>query len=245
MTRPAPLLLLVATLAGAAAALASAGAAAQRAEFSAGFGVSNGTCGSAEPTATLAYDLDADRMPAHFRLAAGPDGSCEGQAVSVDALIEARHYFRDRIFAVGGAGYDRRSVPFEFEATAWGTKQFRGVEVEAAQALLGLGFDGGDWSCQVAYNAVEARLQAGGRVLPIQANCRALLGAWDLSGTTSFDIHTLAASFRAGRVELAAEAAFGFHRLENPAPDHLEGDVRYGRADPPSPLYSASVRYVF
>ena len=214
--------------------------------MSAGLGLSNGACGTGEPTASIAYDRDGDTIPAHFKLGVGPNGSCDGQGVTVDALVEGRYYVREQLFALAGAGYDLRTVPFEYAATSWGTKQFRGERVETVQALFGLGYDGGDWSVQAAYNVVENKLSGGDNLFPVQLNARWNLADLELSGTTNVDTHTMAASYIYRKIELAGSVSFGFHKLDNPAPDYLAGDgLMFLRADAPSPLYNFTIRWVF
>ena len=216
------------------------------ADMSAGLGLSNAACGTGEPTASVSYDRDGDVIPAHFRLGVGPNGSCDGQGVTVDALVEGRYYVREQVFTLVGAGYDLRTVPFEYAATSWGTKQFRGERVETVQALFGLGYDGGDWSIQAAYNVVENKLSDGDDLFPVQINARWNLDDIELSGTTNIDTHTMAASYKYGKIMFTGGVSYGFHKLDNPAPDYLMGDgQKYMRADPADPLYSFNVEWVF
>ena len=228
-------------------------------DFSAGFGVGNAACGSAEPTASIVYDDDSDGLPMHFRLGVGPNGSCSGQGVSVDVLVEGRRYVNDRYYGVVGAGYDLRTVPFEYDATAWGTKQFRGEGVETVQAMFGMGMDTGSGFVQATYNVVENALadtlddngvveDKGGNLFPVSitAGWQLLDEQLELNATTNFDTAAISADARHGNIVVGVSASFGFHKLDNPAQPFLVGrDVKYERQDPPSPLYSVDLRWDF
>ena len=221
------------------------------AEISAGLGLSNQSCGTAEPNASIAYDRDGDVIPAHFRLGVGPNGSCDGQGITVDALVEGRYYVSEQIFSLVGAGYDLRTVPIKYATTQWGTKQLRGERSETVQALFGLGFDGGDWSIQAAYNVVDNKLSNGDNLFPVQINARWNLNDFEVSGTTNTDTHTVGASYKYGKILFTGEASFGFHKLENSAPDYLRAEMAhdtswvYWREDSPSPLYNFIIEWVF
>ena len=218
------------------------------AEFSAGFGVGNAACGSAEPTASVVYDDNSDSLPMHFRLGVGPNGSCSGQGVSVDALVEGRRYVNERYYGVVGAGYDLRTVPFEYDATAWGTKQFRGEGVETVQAIFGGGVDSGSGFAQITYNVVENDLNDGDKLSPISitAGQRFFDDRVEVNATTNFDTAAISADATHGNIVVGVSASFGFHKLDNPAPEYLDGgDVMYNQVSPESPLYAANVRWRF
>ena len=225
-----------------------AAAALSRADsLSAGLGIGNAVCGTAETSAAFRYDRDADDTPAHLNLTVGPGGSCAGQAVTVDFLVEARHYWREKVYTFAGAGYDQRSVPFEYAPAA--AKQFHGQTVETAQAIFGFGFDAGGWYCQAAYNAVETRMVDGGTLTPVQATCSAqILEAIELSGTTNFDTHALDFAYDAGKITVSGSVSFNFSDLGNPAPayitDELTG-VKYRQLGAPEILYSIQLLWNF
>lgn len=216
-------------------------------DISAGLSVSNGICGTAEPAGAFSYDRDNDQTPAHLRLTVGPNGGCNGQAVTVDFLVETRHYLKEKIYTFAGAGYDQRSVPFEYEPAA--TKQFYGQEVETAQALFGFGFDGGDWYCQASYNAVETDMVDGGTLNPVQATCSfQLLGNIEVNATTNADTSAFDFAYDAGTITLSGSVSFDYSDLGNPAPDYLADQatgVKYMRQGAPSTLYSVQAMWNF
>ena len=216
-------------------------------DISAGLGVGNAVCGKGEPSAAFRYDRDSDATPAHLNLTVGPGGSCAGQAVSVDFLVEARQYLRDKVYTFVGAGYDQRSVPFEYAPAA--AKQFRGQKVETAQATFGIGFDGGDWYCQTSYNAVETRMVDGGTLTPVQATCSAqLLEKIELTGTTNVDTHAFDLTYDAGQISVSGSVSFGFSDLGGPAPGYITDEstgARYRQLGAPSTLYSVQLLWNF
>ena len=216
-------------------------------DISAGLGIGNAVCGTAETSAAFRYDRDSDATPAHLNLTVGPGGSCAGQAVSVDFLVEARQYLRDKVYTFVGAGYDQRSVPFEYAPAA--AKQFRGQKVETAQAIFGFGWGGGDWYCQAAYNAVETRMVDGGTLTPVQATCSAqMLGKIELTGTTNVDTHAVDFTYDAGKISVSGSVSFGFSDLGNPAPGYITDEstgARYRQLGAPSTLYSLQVLWNF
>ena len=216
-------------------------------EISAGLSVGNGICGTAEPAGAFSYDRDNDATPAHLRLTVGPNGGCSGQAVTVDFLAEARHYLKPKIYTFAGAGYDQRSVPFEYEPAA--TKQFYGQEVETAQALFGFGFDGGDWYCQASYNAVETDMVDGGTLNPVQGTCSfQLFGNVEINATTNVDTSAFHFDYDAGTITLSGSVSFDYSELGNPAPDYLMDQttgVKYMQQGAPSTLYSVQAMWNF
>ena len=223
---------------------------AEATELSAGFGVSNAACGSAEPTASVVYDHDGDALPRHIRLAVGPNGSCDGQGVTIDVALQARQYIvDDQWYVYVGAGHDERAVPYEYEETPWGTKQFRTEGVKSTQALIGLGHDFGDINLQCGYNAVKTAMNKGGSLFPIQCGASAYLmdDSFEVDVTTTFETATLSAEYRAiGGIIVGANATFGFHKLKNPAPDYIgTGDHMFSRSKAPSPIYALEVRKEF
>ena len=211
-------------------------------EFSAGFNYGNGICGTGEVSASMVYDRDDDGIPAHLRLGVSPNGSCSSQALTVDALVEARRYFGDTFYGVAGAGYDIRSLPFEYEPAA--TKQFYGQEVETAQALFGAGYDGGNWYVQATYNAVETDLADGGKLFPVQATFSIQHGDLEFNATSNVDTHQFDATYVLGQIEVSGRVSFGFDKLGSPAPDYLMADgMKYMRLGAPDPLYSFDIRW--
>ena len=217
------------------------------ADFSAGVGGGNGACGSFEPTATVTYDRDGDTIPGHIKLGVGPNGSCNGQALTVDVVVNARYYFREQVYTFAGAGYDLRTVVYEFEPAA--TKQFYGQQVTSAQALVGFGYDFGDAYCQLAYNAVKTGLVGGGNLFPMQVTCSVqVLGTLEVNGTTNIDTHSVDATYDLGPISVSASVGFGYHKLGNPAPAFLQ-DMQTGKEylqlGAPNPLYRFKAEWNF
>ena len=160
-------------------AFACANSMADETTLAAGFGLSNGACGTGELTGTFSYDRSGDELPAHFRMSVGPNGSCSDQGVSVDASVAKRTYLNDdsRFFLNVAGGIDIRTVPFEYTSDLSTFKTFRGYGVIATQAVAGVGYDcGEECSVRLNYNVVEndlGELDASGdfkHVGPVELN---------------------------------------------------------------------------
>ena len=208
--------------------------------LSAGFGASNAACGSGEPTANVRYDRDSDDIPAHFRLAVGPNGSCTGQGISVDAYVGKREYRGDHVFGLVAAGYDSRTVPFEYVRAidADPFKHFHGERVETVQALIGLGYDCGDnCSVRLVYNVVETPLWDGGNMSPVSIAATYEWASVEFNAEANPDVQSLDVSWSDGGMEVSGSISWGMQDLDNSAPPTI-GD--YAQAGAPDPLYSVS-----
>ena len=219
-------------------------------EFSAGVGYENGTCGVGEFNATVAYDRDSDAIRGHLLLGVSPNGSCSGQGLAVDAVIERQDTLRGNLFTVVGGGYDKRTVPFEYLPPYADSnfKFFRGTGVETASAHFGFGYDLGDNRyIQVVYNAVENRLADGGKLNPISVVATYQIGDnIELNATSNFDTHSFGATWDLGAIELGGSVDIDYGKLEHPAPLFLdEGGAEFVRAGAPGKLYNVTARWNF
>ena len=125
--------------------------------FTAFLGSSNSECGSSFQRAGFAYDRDSDDLPAHFRLSTGPNGSCSDYGTSIDARVAKRFPIGDNgWYQTIVGGYVQKVVPFEYtgdQITTPGAKVNRGFEVRTVSASFGTGYDGGDYSVELVFNA--------------------------------------------------------------------------------------------
>lgn len=219
-------------------------------DFSAGIDYENATCGTGEFGFSTLYDRDSDSIRGHMAFSGSPNGSCSGQGLSIDTVIEKQHNVRGNLFTVVGGGYDRRTVPFEYLAPYGGSnfKFFRGTTVETASAHFGFGYDlGENRYVQVVYNAVENRLNDGSKLNPIS-----LVASYEinddieLNATTNFDTHQFGATWDVGPIELSANVSVDFQKLEHPAPMYLdEGGQMFMRAGSKPTLYHFAARWNF
>lgn len=228
--------------------------------ISAGFGGGNGICGNWQPSASIAYDRDSDDLAAHTYLTVGPNGSCDGQGISIDAAVTKMFQYRGPWSGFVEAGYDRRTIAFEY-----GVKSFRGYDVEAASAIAGIRYDCGDeCSIRLGYNAVKTpkvRVADGADPYPDGNASRIFLAAnyefvdeWEVSADTNFTVSTVRLGRTGAFIDLAASVTFGAHKLEHPAPGSVAalddgGSPIVGqylaRRDAPSPIYSIHVGWRF
>ena len=215
---------------------------------SAGFGFANAACGSGKPTFNFDYDRDSDDIPAHFRMGIGPNGSCAGQGVRVDAYVAKRKYLRggDNLFLVAAAGYDSRTVPFEYVRTDLANasdpfKHFHGERVETIQGLAGVGWDCGDnCSIRVLWNFVDSPLLAGGNVGPVQvAATYEVFESVELNLTADDTIRTLDVSWESDGMRVTGSMTYGANDLDNGAPAAFD-DGSYVQAGSPDPLYAVN-----
>ena len=227
-------------------------------DFSAGFTFENLSCGSLEPTFSISYDRDNDSTPAHFRMSGGPNGSCTGQGISLDAVVEKRQYLGgDHWYAVAGGGIREQTQAFEYSGCSEGFKCFAGYTVRDVSARGGFGFDGGEWSIQLAYDAVENRLcQApdmgdcdpdADNAFPLQLSGsyrhRFMNGDLELNASTNTEFHALNATWDYGVIELSADFTFDYGKLNNGAP-YDKGDGMF-RQDPPGTTIQLGARWNF
>ena len=229
-------------------ALSLSVAAAPRAEFAAGFGASNAQCGTGEPTAFVDYRRDADDLPARLYVRNGPDGGCAGQSTAVDASVAWRWPLRGPWEVAVAGGYDRRVVPFEYgcgpdpdpDCAPLPGKLFRGAEVETVSALLGLRFDGGDWSVEARYDAVAAEFADGGAVPPFSLAYSHRLGPALLEATLmARGVADAEVSVDLGRARIGARASANAAELAHPAPPFVAaGDRQWARLGSPRVVYA-------
>ena len=223
--------------------------------ISAGFGVGNGQCGSAEPFGTISVDLDSDDMPLHFDLRVGPNGGCTGQFAAINAQVAKRLYFRQgpmqgRWFAFAAGGYDRGVVAHEFmpllPRPTEPFKRIRGFEYEAVQALVGGGLDCGDnCSLRLSYDVVETPLAGGGTALPIRlAGSYQLLDDIELDANTDFTVTEVTIRREAGILVLRGGLVFGAHRLQSDAADWGAANG-FVAAKPPDLIYTLGLEARF
>ena len=216
----------------------------------AGFGVGNGSCGTGVPTAFVEYERREAMSPVRLHLRTAPDGACSGQATAVDASIAWRVPVGDSWGMSVGAGYDQRVIPFEYgcaadDCRALPGKLFRGVEVATPSALLGVWYDGGGWTVEARYDAVESDYAAGGGVPPISVAYQHTLGpvtveatllpSWILDATATLDL--------GDRLRLAGRVAHNAALLEHPAPPWVEAadGSRWPRLGGPRTVYAVDV----
>ena len=215
-------------------------------EFAAGLGASNSACGTGVPTAWVSYDRDGDDLAAHLKVRTGPDGGCAGQATAVDAGVSRR-------LALGGpwglsvaGGYDLRAVPIEYgcagdaECVALPGKLFRGTEVATVAAEVGVVYDGGPWSLELRYNAVEQDWEKGGGAPPFSLVYGHAIGPVEIDATLmARAVADVAVGWRRGRLRVAASASRNAALLAHPAPAHVEADGRrWARLGGPSTVYA-------
>lgn len=238
-------------------------------DFSAGFTFENLSCGSLEPTFSISYDRDNDSTPAHFRMSGGPNGSCTGQGISLDAVVEKRQYLGGDVwYVVAGGGIREQTQAFEYLGCLEDFKCYAGYAVRDVSARGGFGFDGGEWSVQLTYGAVENRLcQAtdveedmdgmylrGGECDPDADNAfplqlsgsyrhRFMNGDLELNASTNTEFHALNATWDYGVIELSADFTFDYGKLNNGAPYMKDGGLT--RADPPGTTIQLGARWNF
>jgi len=231
-----------------AAILGAAAAAAQDRTISAGFGVSNTQCGTAEAYGSISLDVDSDDVPMHFDLAVGPNGGCDGQGTSINAQVAKRLYYNSgSFFSFVAGGYDRGVAPHEFVDPASGPfKLFRGFTYEQVQALVGLGYDCGDnCSVRVSYDAVETKKANGDKTLPIRlAVSYRLAGSYEFDANTDFTLTELNLRKETGVVVLRAGVTFGAHKLQNDAAEWGKS-VGYVPAGFDDPIYNVGFEFEF
>ena len=210
---------------------------------SADLGYGNAACGTGEPSFGIRYDRDSDDVPAHFRLRGGPNGSCSGQGIAVDAYVAKRRPVTDNTFGYVAAGYDSRTVPFEYVRTDVNGdpfKHFHGERVESVQALVGVGYDcGNNCSIRVAYNMVDTPLAAGGSVAPVQIGITYQVADIEFNVTADDTVQTFTAAWEASDIVVSADVTYGATDLANDAPASFEGG--YVLAGAPDVLYGVSV----
>ena len=201
--------------------------------FSAGIGASNAQCGTGVPTAYLDYDRDSDDVSAHFVLRTGPNGSCDGQATSVDAQVSKRHELLGiwHLDLIGG--YDQRIVPFEYEPAA--TKQFRGVEVVTVAGAVSVGAGFGDcrehpcWTVGLVYNAIEQDFEDGGGVSPVSVAVSGRFGPFEFDASLmERGIGTFDVVWEGKHIRASVRTSNNQRLLDNPAPAFIE-DITTGR----------------
>ena len=214
-------------------------------------GGGNGACGVFEPTAGVRYDRDSGTVPARFSMAVGPNGGCNGQAVSVDSTL-SRHA------EVGGAGgvfvdltaaYQRQTVPVEYlrdNVSSDPFKHFSGIDITAAQVAAGIGMKfGSDWSATVGYNAVETLDEFGDAIAPYRVSVTGTVAGVEVDLAAIENVTWLALSWEASdNIAFGASAVRGMSRLQNDAPDTL-GDGEYTRAGSPATVYRVSAGWRF
>ena len=203
--------------------------------FVAGFGGGNGACGEFEPRAFVEFDRDDAARPAHVNVSVGPNGSCTGQGVTIDASVAQRFDVSGDLFAVVSAGYDRRTVPFEYLGCPDGFKCFHSAGVETSSVAVGAGYRLSVGTVSVNYNAVRNALADGGDLSPVSVTGSVAVagaeidftvhdeGIWDARVTRAF-----------GRIQFGASVANNSHLLDHAAPAVMSG---LDRAGGPNPLY--------
>ena len=223
-------------------------ACAAHADFAAGFGASNAACGTGVPTAWVEFDNGDARRPARFYARTGPDGGCAGQATAVDASAAWRMPLRGSwSLAVAGA-YDQRAQPFEYGCAETDPacrplpgKLFRGAAVVTVSALLGARYDGGDWSAELRYDAVEQDYETGGGIPPFSLAWSRRVGPVQLHGTLMPRwIGDVSATVDLGeRMRLALRANANAALLAHPAPAWIEAadGARWARLGGPRTVY--------
>ena len=225
----------------------SAGAsAASDSSFAAGFGASNAACGSGVPTAWLRWERESDASPARVHVRTGPDGGCAGQSTSVDASAARRLPLRGPWSLSVTGGYDQRVLPVEYgcdgrsaDCVPLPGKLFRGAEVVTVSALLGVVYDGGDWSIELRYDAVEHDWADGGGVPPISAAYRHRFGPVVLAADVmARGVGDVSVAWESGRLRAAVAASANASLLAHPAPPFVSaGGRRWERLGAPDVVY--------
>lgn len=242
---------------------------------SAGFGGSNGQCGTFEPNASISYDRDSDDVAAHTYLTVGPNGGCDGQGITIDAAITKIYSLRGPWGGFITGGYDQRTVPFEYvpdatdpDITLNGAKVNLGTKVVSPAAIAGIRYDCGDeCSIRLGYNAVEtdlAELKSDGtthkKASPIflAANYE-VMDKWELSADTNFTVTNLRVSRDVADEDIfiTAGVTFGAHKLDSPAEAKhtisvdrdgngtVDEAITLDEAGAPSPLYQLAIGWRF
>ena len=208
--------------------------------FSAGVGGGNGQCGEFEPEAVIAYDRDSRETPAHVNVRVGPNGSCSGQGVTVDAQAAYNFDLSHGFYATVVGGYDRRTVPFEYDnAGVESFKLFHSVGVETVTAAVGVGYRLPVGTVAVVANAVDNPLADGSNLLPVAVIASVAVFDVEVDATVQAEgIWDVRASRALGRFRAGVSVAHNGHRLDHPAPAVLDGRARLGG---PNPTYGFDV----
>ena len=221
--------------------------------FAAGFGTANSQCGTGIGNAFIEYDDDSDTLPMHLYIRTGPNGSCSGQGTAVDAQVSKRWAVGDESpwYASLTGGFDRRVVPFEFETRDPG-KLFDGVPVDTVSAMVGLGFDGGDWSLGLRFDGIEQDYEGGGGVSPFSLAYTHHIGPAEIDATwtglgDSRPIIDAGVTVARGHLQASLRGSLNAGLLDNPAPAQLVADdgTILARMGNPDFVYSVDVGWRF
>lgn len=218
----------------------------------AGFGVGNASCGKGVPTAFVEYERNHDVSPVRLYVRTAPDGSCSGQATAVDASVAWRVPMGDSWGVSVGAGYDQRAIPFEYGCVVGNRdcrplpgKLYRGVEVATPSALLGVWYDGGDWTVEARFDAVEQDYAAGGGVPPISVAYQHTLGPVVVEATLMprWIVDATVATDLGDRMRLAGRVAHNAALLAHPAPLWVAAadGSRWSRLGGPRTIYALDI----
>lgn len=202
-------------------------------------GGGNGVCGEFTPDAGLRYDRDSADTPARFNLSVGPNASCDGQGLSVDAAA-SKHVDLSAPFYVDlTAAYQKQTFPVEYSpVNMMGVNTFIPTTAEAATLSAGLGWRvGGNWTASLGYNAVEAYDgETMDAISPLRLEVHGAVGALELDFSAIELVRWLSLSYAASeRISLSATAVSGIHRLVGPAGPLMLNNQAYAPVGPASP----------
>ena len=198
--------------------------------FSAGAGGGNAACGEFEVEAFAKADRDDPDRPMHFAVSVGPNGSCSGQGVAIDASASQRWDITERLFGSITASYDRHVVPVEYGPLST-FKLFYGAAAENAAIEFGGGVRVGAWTVEAVANAVDNALSAGGNLFPmglkVAGEYRDIEADASFYAQGIFDVD-LSYSEEGSRIEITASVTNNGAKLAHFAPAEIDGFARVG-----------------
>ena len=210
-------------------------------EFRVGAQLENSTCGTGEWRGTAAWDRDSDDLRGHLNLGVAPNGGCDGQGYTIDALVDYQYEISGSWFVVAGAGYDRRNRPDEYIPGTGvendGAKFFRGNAVESVSLHGGAGYDcGANCYVQATFNVVDNALAKGGNAIPVWITGSYQLGEIELNATSNFEMAQASAAWNLGVMTVTGAVATGYQKLDNPVPAMImvNGNPAYLAGAPPT-----------
>lgn len=212
-------------------------------EVSAGISVGNAACGRYEPTGSGTIDRDDPDQPFHFNIQIGPNGSCSGQGVGVDASFKQRFNVSDVVFGVIEAGFDQSTLGFEYVGCPPGFKCFHSENVQSPTLAFGGGVRFGPedaWTASLALNAVDTPLATGKNLVPLVVSLSGVVFGFETDvtlrphGLVELDVTREVPVGKDGdnSVTLTMRGSRNGHLLEHDAPYMLSGLTRASSPNP-------------